>query len=235
MPTMRLLLLITGSLRTLSCSMCRTALARSSSSRQQWMPGVITSRAVARPASKLSCAKPLQTMSRSVTMPISRSLSPIGMAPMSCSSMSFASSVTGVSGLTQSTPLCIASLTFMADLRWHPDSGPQPFGSLLVNELYYGMGPGDEGLIPSSKESEKTKSASRAGRTRPVYRERQDSLQQFLVRNSVVQGRGREFLDAGDLRVGIGLDVIGRAVRRQPKIDAGITVKVQRAIDSLGD
>src|SRR5215510_12872815 len=41
--------------------MCRTALARSSSSRQQWMPGVITSRAVARRASKLSCANPLQT------------------------------------------------------------------------------------------------------------------------------------------------------------------------------
>src|SRR2546430_2685819 len=83
MPTMRLLLLITGSLRTLSCSMCRTALARSSSSRQQWMPGVITSRAVARRASKLSSAKPLQTMSRSVTIPISRSFSPIGMAPIS--------------------------------------------------------------------------------------------------------------------------------------------------------
>src|SRR6266403_5955209 len=48
MPTIRLLLLITGNLRTCSFSMCRTALARSSSFRQQWMPGVITSRAVAR-------------------------------------------------------------------------------------------------------------------------------------------------------------------------------------------
>jgi hypothetical protein len=36
---------------------------------------------------------------------------------MSCSRINFASSVTGVSGLIQSTPLCIASLTFMADLR----------------------------------------------------------------------------------------------------------------------
>src|SRR6266511_1646966 len=35
MPTIRLLLLITGNLRTLSVSMCRIALARSSSSRQQ--------------------------------------------------------------------------------------------------------------------------------------------------------------------------------------------------------
>src|SRR5262245_4718270 len=117
MPTIRLLLLITANLRTLSSSMCRTALARSSSSRQQWMPGVMTSRAVAAPASKPSCVSPLHTMSRSVTMPISRSFSPIGMAPMSCSRINFASSVTGVSGLTQSTPLCIASLTFMADLR----------------------------------------------------------------------------------------------------------------------
>src|SRR5262249_4694438 len=49
--------------------MCRTALGRSSSSRHKWLPGVITSRAVARPASKLSCARPLQTMSRSVTIP----------------------------------------------------------------------------------------------------------------------------------------------------------------------
>ena len=35
MPTIRLLLLITANLRTFSASMCRTALARSSSSRQQ--------------------------------------------------------------------------------------------------------------------------------------------------------------------------------------------------------
>src|SRR5207244_10985645 len=53
----------------------------------------------------------------SVTIPISRSSSPIGMQPMSCSRINFASSVTGVLGLTQSTPLCITSLTFMADLR----------------------------------------------------------------------------------------------------------------------
>src|SRR6185436_15370573 len=39
-----LLLLITGNRRTFSSSICRTALARSSSSRQQWMPRVITSR-----------------------------------------------------------------------------------------------------------------------------------------------------------------------------------------------
>src|SRR5258707_6398909 len=39
------------------------------------------------------------------------------MQPISCARISFAISVMGVSGLTQSTPLCIASLTFMADLR----------------------------------------------------------------------------------------------------------------------
>src|SRR5262245_17284638 len=117
MPTLRLLLLLPGNRSTDSGSMCRNTLARSSSCRQQWIPGVITSRAVALLASKLSPASPLQTISRSVTMPISRSFSPIGMAPMSCSRINFASSVTGVSGLTQSTPLCIASLTFMADLR----------------------------------------------------------------------------------------------------------------------
>src|SRR5580704_1307093 len=82
------------------------------------MPSVITSRAIARSASKLLLASPLQTMSRSVTIPISRSSSPIGMQPMSCPRINFASSVTGVLGLTQSTPLCITSLTFMADLRY---------------------------------------------------------------------------------------------------------------------
>src|SRR5437763_12151775 len=81
------------------------------------MPSVITSRAVAPPALKLLLASPLQTMSRSVTIPISRSSLPIGTQPTSWSRINFASSVTGVSGLTQSTPLCIASLTFMADLR----------------------------------------------------------------------------------------------------------------------
>src|SRR5262245_56322351 len=55
-------------------------------------------------------------MSRSVTMPIRWSFSPIGIAPISCSHINLASSTTGVSGLTQSTPLCIASLTFIADL-----------------------------------------------------------------------------------------------------------------------
>jgi len=63
MPTIRLLLLTTGSLRILSASMRLT---------------------------------------------ISRSSSPIGMAPISCSHINFASSVTGVSGLTQSTPLCLS-------------------------------------------------------------------------------------------------------------------------------
>src|SRR5262249_46922830 len=53
--------------------------------------------------------QPFAMMSRSVTMPISWSFSPIGMAPMSCLSINLASSVTGVSGPTQSTPLCITS------------------------------------------------------------------------------------------------------------------------------
>jgi len=89
---MRLLLLITGNLRIFNSSMCRIALARSSSSRQQWICAVITSRAVAPRASKLSCANPLHTMSRSVTIPTNRSFSPIGIAPTSWSRINFASS-----------------------------------------------------------------------------------------------------------------------------------------------
>jgi hypothetical protein len=78
MPTIRLLLLITGSLRSCSFSMCCIAFARSSSCRQQWMPSVIISRAVAQRASKLLLASPLQTMSRSVTILISWSSSQSG-------------------------------------------------------------------------------------------------------------------------------------------------------------
>src|SRR5579862_3440586 len=95
------------------------------------MPVVITSRAIAREASKFLAASPLQTMSRSVTIPTSRSSSPTGMQPMSCAFISLASSVTGVSGATQSTPLCITSFTFMADLRclsfqWNECNAAQP-------------------------------------------------------------------------------------------------------------
>src|SRR5262245_63106417 len=79
------------------------------------MPSLMTSRAVARRASKPFCANPLHTMSRSVTMPISLSFSPIGMEPTSCWRISLAISMMGVSGPTQSTPLCITSLTFMAE------------------------------------------------------------------------------------------------------------------------
>src|SRR5215813_13523273 len=50
-------------------------------------------------------------------IPISRSFSSIGSAPTSFLRINFAISMMGVSGPTHSTPLCIASLTFMADLR----------------------------------------------------------------------------------------------------------------------
>jgi hypothetical protein len=49
-----------------------------------------------------------------------RSLSPIGMAPMSGSRIDLASSVTEVSGLTQLTPLCMASSSLVR-LRLHPE------------------------------------------------------------------------------------------------------------------
>ena len=51
--------------------------------------------------SKPSFVNPLQTMSRSVTMPISLSFSPIGTAPILFLCISFATSVIGVSGPTQ--------------------------------------------------------------------------------------------------------------------------------------
>src|SRR5262249_54909458 len=61
-PTILLFLLMTGNLRTFSSSMCRTALARSSSSRQRWISSVITSRAVAPRASL--CFEPSKSQFR---------------------------------------------------------------------------------------------------------------------------------------------------------------------------
>src|SRR5262249_9122119 len=113
-----------------------------------------------------------------------------------------------------------------------------PSGALLstnhITERVPRRGP-DGGLVAAWRQVPRRKSALRGGRTRPVYCKRQDPLQQVIVGDSVVQGRGGEFLDAGDLRIGIGLDVVGRAVRGEPKIDAGITVKGQGAVDSLGE
>jgi hypothetical protein len=75
------------------------------------------------------------------------SSSAIGMAPISCSRINFASSVTAVSGQTQSTPLCIASLTFMADLRCRSLSTLDEMQSHSCSlRLYNGSDPVARGL-----------------------------------------------------------------------------------------
>src|SRR5947207_11978298 len=117
------------------------------------MPSVITSLALARLASKPLPASPLQTMSRSVTIPTNRSSSPIGMQPISCARISLAISVVGVSGLTQSTPLCIASLTFMADLRccdfrWYSRDAEQfPLGLIIRRIRWNGIAKSNDGFL----------------------------------------------------------------------------------------
>src|SRR5215831_6003031 len=73
--------------------------------------------------------------------------------------------------------------------------------------------------------------ACRAG---AADRQRQDALEQILVFEPVVQSRRGELLGAGDLGIGIGLDVIGRAVGGEPEIDARKAVELERAIDTLG-
>jgi hypothetical protein len=116
MPIIRLLLLITGNLRIFSASMCRTALARSSSSRQQWMPGIITSRAVAPRASNLSCANPSDNVAVSHHADQLVVLSKRNGAYIMLTHQFREFGDRGVR-TDQSTPLCITSLTFMADLR----------------------------------------------------------------------------------------------------------------------
>jgi hypothetical protein len=82
---------------------------------------------------------------------IDKSVQPNDQQRSTLARINFASSVTGVSGLTQSTPLCIASLTFMMDLRrgmqlrtlhpcfdytWLPSPSPrQAYGALTGLEI----------------------------------------------------------------------------------------------------
>src|SRR6185436_6028659 len=121
------------------------------------MPSVMTSLALAWLASKPLPASPLQTMSRSVTIPTSLSSSPIGMQPISCARISFAISVIGVSGLTQSPPLCIASLTFMADLRccdfrWYSRDAEQfPLGTTIRWIGSVGIAKSNDGFLKLAK------------------------------------------------------------------------------------
>jgi hypothetical protein len=63
--------------------------------------------------------------------------------------------------------------------------------------------------------------------------ERQDTVEQVGIFQAVMFGRLGEFLALGYLGIGIGLDEVWRAVVRQPKIDAGVTVKLQRSADAL--
>jgi len=112
MPIIRLLLLITGNLRIFSASIVpHRPWARSSSSRQQWMPGGPPHR-VRRAREHRSCPAPtLQTMSRSVTTPISwSSLSNRKNGAYIMLTHQFREvSVTGVSGLTSRRPCAITS------------------------------------------------------------------------------------------------------------------------------
>src|SRR5208337_1567292 len=112
MPTIRLFPSITGRRLIWCFSMSSRASSISLSSVHHVIPLVMTSRAV---NLERSCpvATPRQTISRSVIMPMSRSFSPTGIAPMSSFCIFCAISINGVSGETQTTPLCIAFFTFM--------------------------------------------------------------------------------------------------------------------------
>jgi len=79
MPTILLFASMTGNRLTRLLSMMRAAFLALSVSRHQITPLVITSLAVSLDKS-LPFATPLTVMSRSVTIPMSRSFSPTGMA-----------------------------------------------------------------------------------------------------------------------------------------------------------
>ena len=126
MPTIRLFLLITGNLRTLSSSMCvspwrgyRPPGSNECLGSSHHAPSRGGHRNCPRPSLCRRCRGP-------VTMPISWSFSPMGIAPMSCLRINFASSMTGVSGPAHSTPLCIATWTFAEDLSCCRDLETSP-------------------------------------------------------------------------------------------------------------
>src|SRR5258708_36408651 len=68
----------------------------------------------------------------------------------------------------------------------------------------------------------------------PLDPQLQNALQQGGICNSVMERRGRELLELGDLRIGIGFNVIGRAVCGETKINSGVAIQLQRSVDALG-
>ena len=110
MPIIRLLLLITGNLRTCSFSMCRTALARSSSSRQQWMRRVM--HVARRRAAGIVIVRAIlcrRCHGRS-PCPISRSFSPMGMCVYVMFTHHFREFGGSVSARTESGRPCVLHL-----------------------------------------------------------------------------------------------------------------------------
>ena len=117
MPTIRLLLLITGSLRTFSClhvmhRLCEVIVL--AATMDAFGHHIARRRAAGIEA---VARKPFADDVAVGHHPDQSVVLPDRNAADVMPRINFASSVTGVSGLTQSTPLCITSLTFMADLR----------------------------------------------------------------------------------------------------------------------
>src|SRR5271166_1237229 len=61
-----------------------------------------------------------------------------------------------------------------------------------------------------------------------------DAMQQVRISETVMQRGRREFLAFRNLGIGIGFEEICNAVGGEAKINAGISIELQRPIDALG-
>jgi hypothetical protein len=73
--------------------------------------------------------------------------------------------------------------------------------------------------------------SARCGRRCPTYSESKNAMQQVRVAEAVMPGRRRKFLALCDFGVGIRFKEIWNAVRRKAKVDAGVSIKLQRPVD----
>ena len=82
---------------------------------------------------------------------------------------------------------------------------------------------------------ENSKLTARHRRRGALHAKRQNAMQEVAIFDPVVLRRRGKFLAFRDLRIGIGLQEVRRAVGREPKIDAGIAIKFKRPVNSLGE
>src|SRR5262245_958728 len=69
----------------------------------------------------------------------------------------------------------------------------------------------------------------------PTYSERQNAMQQVRIGKTVVPRCRRKFLALRDLRIGIRFEEIWNSVGGETKVDAGVSVELERPVHPFGN